>query len=96
VRYFWQPSRYDRPLIPGEPHWSTWQENDMRRMMQVAADSLPSDVVNLREVLAGDTTPMFTDDVHHNEKGARIVAEAMFRELEPQLRALGARPPANG
>ncbi|MFM7063514.1 MAG: SGNH/GDSL hydrolase family protein, partial [Actinomycetes bacterium] len=89
VRYFWQPSRYDRPLIPGEPHWTTSEENDMRGVMQEAAASLPADVVNLRNVLAPDATPMFTDDVHHNERGARIVAEAMFAALESDLRLRG-------
>ncbi len=95
-RYFWQPSRYDRPLIAGEPHWSTSQENDMRRVMQVAAASLPPDVTNLRDVLAEDTGPLFTDDVHHNERGARIVAEALFAELQPDLRRLQAQPAPAG
>lgn len=88
VRYFWQPSRYDRPLIEGEPHWNTSQENDMRLVMQVAADHLAPDVFDLSRSMEHNSEPVFTDDVHHNEAGSRLVAEAMFAVLVDELRNL--------
>ncbi len=87
-RYFWQPNRLTRPLVLDEPHGTGTQENDGRLLQQQIRAALPPDVVDLGDVLDGDLEPTYTDDVHHNERGARTIAEAMFVELEPELRRL--------
>jgi hypothetical protein len=88
ARYAWQPSRYSRDLIADEPNGSGSQENGSRFADQVMRDSLPDDVIDMVDVFDDNSDPLFTDDVHHNETGARIVAEALYRELEAELRRM--------
>ena len=88
VRYFWQPDRYSRPIVMSEPHYSTGQENRSRLAQQVRRAFLPKDVVDLSDSLRGTTEPLFTDDVHHNEEGARLIAAQMFTSIEGDLQRL--------
>jgi lysophospholipase L1-like esterase len=88
VAYIWQPSRYSRPLVLSEPHWDAQQENTMRLENQVTSDHMASDVIDLSDAFDDVSGPIFTDDVHHDEQGARVMAEAMFASLEAQLVAL--------
>ncbi|MFN8018005.1 MAG: hypothetical protein U0P45_07760 [Acidimicrobiales bacterium] len=92
VRYVWQPMRYSRPLIPGEPNWNTSQENDMRLMTQETSNDLAKDVFDLSNVLDGNEDPIYTDDVHHNELGARLIAQGLYDHLEPDLQRLADSP----
>lgn len=83
VRWFWQPSRFSRPPVDGEP---TTDDDDRSRAITDAAErSIPAGVIDLTDVFARDRTPLFSDDVHHNERGARLVAEGMYRELRSTL-----------
>ncbi|MCU1497027.1 MAG: hypothetical protein JWM47_980 [Acidimicrobiales bacterium] len=88
VRYYWQPSRVSRPVVLREPHDNARGEDRLRLSEQLTRSFLPDDVTDLTDVFDGTTEPLFTDDVHHNEKGARIVAEAIYADIETQLQAL--------
>jgi lysophospholipase L1-like esterase len=85
VRYVWQPERYSRDFVASEPHFDTGHENDARRGSQFAWERLADDVIDLHDALTGNTDPIYTDDVHHNELGARLIAEALFERLRPDL-----------
>ena len=88
VRYFWQPSRYSRPLVLSEPHYDTANENNARVSEQLKLKYLPKDVIDLSDSLRGTTEPLFTDDVHHNEEGARLIAAKMFTRIKGDLQEL--------
>ncbi|MCU1497029.1 MAG: hypothetical protein JWM47_982 [Acidimicrobiales bacterium] len=88
VRYYWQPSRYSRPVVLEEPHFDADQEDRNRLALQIVVDHLPPDVVDLTDVLDELLDPTYTDDVHHNEQGARTVAEAIYADIDAELRAL--------
>lgn len=92
VAWFWQPSRYARDLIEGEPYGDLADELEHRSMYRRAGQRVPPEVVNLESVFVDDEEPIFTDDVHHNERGARIIGAAMFEHLEDELRRLSALP----
>jgi lysophospholipase L1-like esterase len=50
-------------------------------------------VIDLSEALDGTAEPLMYDFVHTNELGARIVAEAIYKRVKPQLlAAAGGRP----
>ena len=88
VRYFWQPSRYSRPLVLSEPHYDTSVENRARVSEQLKVKYLPKDVIDLSDSLRGTTEPLFTDDVHHNEEGAGLIAAKMFTRIKGDLQEL--------
>ena len=78
----------DRPVVLSEPHDATSSENRSRVLHQVIIDALPDDVINLDDVFDEVAEPLFVDDVHHNERGAEIIAQALFEQIEDDLRAL--------
>lgn len=83
VAWFWQPSVATRPPVDGEPG----TDAATRARAAAAASALDPDVVDLSDALdrAGET--LFYDEVHTNERGARLVAEAIYAEVRDQLRA---------
>ena len=87
VTWFWQPTRFSRPPIEGEQQ--TEQDPAGRRTAEAAVSGLPPGVVDLTEVFDATTEPLFSDDVHHNERGAELVASAMYQRLAPSLTRLG-------
>jgi len=85
--WFWQPSRYSRPPVQGEYEGdggNAWAQ----RFYDSAQAAVSDDVEDLSNVYDNDPNPYFYDDVHTNEKGARVVAEEMFARLRPQLELL--------
>lgn len=88
IRYFWQPTRFSRPLVPSEPHYDTDRENGSRLDQQLVADLMPKDIPTMEDTFDGTTEPLFVDDVHHNERGARLVAEKLYALLAPELHRL--------
>lgn len=92
ARFSWQPSRYSRDLVPQEPHGNAREENLARFVDQRMRDALPDDVIDVVDVFDGLTEPLFTDDVHHNETGARTVGEALYAALRRDLLALAEAP----
>jgi hypothetical protein len=83
--YVWQPSRYSRDLVKTEPHGDATQETYNRTRDQMHRDHLADDVIDLVDVFDDSTDPIFTDDVHHNELGARLVAEAIYANIADEL-----------
>lgn len=88
VRYFWQPNRFTRPENPEENRADPGSELRNRIMHEKAATWIGSDVTDLRDVFDDVDRPLYTDDAHHNEYGAHLVAEAMFASLQPELEQL--------
>jgi lysophospholipase L1-like esterase len=95
VTHFWQPDIFTKhPLDPAEQDFlrrSEFRAGDLE--MAVAASSrtrrsLPSGIVDISDALDHLSGPILSDNVHTNERGARAVAEAMYRHLEPQLAEL--------
>lgn len=86
VRWYWQPSLASRVPVDGEP------EQDPHNVAVVAAATraLPDEVVDLSDVLDAPDEPIYLDSTHTNEQGARLVAEAIYRDLRPTLRQLRA------
>lgn len=95
----WQPNAYTRPLTASEERTlddlgiDDLQRAVYSRIHEEVRRRLPSDVIDLADALDGAPT-VYYDTVHTNEEGARIVAEAMFRELRDDLDrpSLGGRP----
>jgi hypothetical protein len=85
VRYFWQPSRFDRGadarLAP-----------ERAAVFRGAAKSLPTDVRDLAGTLSSTDRPVFYDDTNHNEFGAELVGAAMWADLRDQLTAITSEP----
>ncbi|MCB9373867.1 MAG: SGNH/GDSL hydrolase family protein [Microthrixaceae bacterium] len=50
-------------------------------------DRLPAGVTDLSHVLDGRQDDLYIDEVHTNEEGARLVAEAIWAEIGPGLEA---------
>lgn len=88
VRYLWQPTRFSRPLHRLEPHEDGRTENRSRASHQLTLDALPDDVISLDDALDGNQDPLFTDDVHHNELAARLIADALYAEIRDDLRSM--------
>jgi hypothetical protein len=84
LEFFWQPNRLSRPQLDGEP--TDVDPYGIARDIDAAERrAIPDDVHDLTHVFDGNTDPMFTDDVHHDERAARIIALAMFEDLRPTL-----------
>ncbi|MCU1497030.1 MAG: hypothetical protein JWM47_983 [Acidimicrobiales bacterium] len=88
VRYFWQPSRYTRTGAEADSAGDPGEDRARREQFAAASDALGDQVVDLTGVFAGIGDPLFVDGVHHNERGARVVAAAILDELRPDLRRL--------
>ncbi len=83
VHWYWQPTRFSRPPVAGEP--TTADDERSRQVSEAARAALPAGVVDLGDALDGSDAPIFSDDVHHNELGARLIAAAMYRDLRPAI-----------
>jgi lysophospholipase L1-like esterase len=86
IEFFWQPNRYSRPQVPGEPDspGAAWA----RENWAAAIAALPPGVHNLNGVFRRNRDPIYSDDVHTNEEGAAIIARAIYRTLSPKLHRL--------
>lgn len=84
--WFWQPAAATRDpggSAVGDPAVDGWS----RDLYDGAAAHLPADVHDLSEVFDRTSGPIFYDHVHTNERGAQIVAESIYRLIEPLLSA---------
>lgn len=81
--WLWQPTRVSRLPVDGEP--STDQDQFLVDEYGTARDLVADDVVDLTDVLDSNRDPIFYDDIHTNERGARLVADGIFRNLRPLL-----------
>jgi len=53
-------------------------------------DRLPDEVIDLSGLFVGREDRFYIDEVHTNEEGAHLAAEALWRELGPELDAMAA------
>jgi lysophospholipase L1-like esterase len=83
VVWFWQPVRHTRPPVAGEPTAPPENEASMVEHYEEARRRLADDVVDLSDIFDDHDRPLFYDDVHTNEEAARIVAQAMWDQVEP-------------
>jgi hypothetical protein len=91
--FFWQPSYYTKDRVPEEDEVrGNWAEDPdaWRVATRVARQELRSPVIDLGDVLDDVEEPVMYDFHHTNERGARVVADAIFGLLRPQLDELGA------
>jgi lysophospholipase L1-like esterase len=92
--FFWQPTVFTKRVVKGEEFAATGLGTDAgawRAAAKAARESLPSGTVDLSEALSRTDKPLMYDFVHTNELGARIVAEAIYRRLKPQLEEAAGR-----
>lgn len=86
----WQPSVYTREPTDGE--WDvlraigfdTWLFDRWQQVTEAVRAELPADVVDLSQSL-DDAPSVYFDTVHTSERGAAIVARALYRHLRPIL-----------
>ena len=81
VRYYWQPSRFDDGA-------DTATSPERAAAFRGAADALPDEVRDLSGTLTGTDRPVFYDDTNHNERGAALVAAAMWKDLRGEVTTL--------
>jgi lysophospholipase L1-like esterase len=87
--FFWQPSVYSKEVVGGERRAVGSLGTDAEAWTAAtksARAALPEGTVDLSEVLDDTDDALMYDFVHTNEEGARIVAEAIYERLRPQLR----------
>jgi hypothetical protein len=88
AEFFWQPTAYSKRPIEGERQAVGSLGTDAAawtKATDAARAALPSGTVDLSTVLDDTSKPLMYDFVHTNELGARIVAQAIYRRLRPQL-----------
>lgn len=88
IEYFWQGSRFTREPVPREPIGEPDGEAYSRRWWAAAIAALPDDVVDMSDALDDVREPVFYDEMHTNELGARVQAEVIYAKIEPALRQL--------
>lgn len=87
--WFWEPMRLDRTPVAGEPVFGT--DPNLRQAVAAASATLPPQVTSLSHLFDDVDAPLYFDDVHHNEEGAALVAEQIYRTLEPTLGSVAAQ-----
>jgi lysophospholipase L1-like esterase len=97
VVHFWQPDLFNTDeLAPGEQEvvealgLDDFRYGALHDLGEAVADALPPGVVDISDAYDRSDEPVLTDQAHTNELGARLVAEAMYDELGPQLARLAA------
>jgi hypothetical protein len=86
--FFWQPTIYTRHLVKEEEPLASaagYDADAWRSATRVARSRLTAPVVDLSRVLDGLREPTMYDVVHTNEKGARLVAAALYERVRPDL-----------
>ena len=83
--WYWQPTRYARPQIEGEPAPADDLAAFRRQAYATARAGLPADVVDLTDIFTVEDGPLFFDDSHSNERAAAITGQAMWADLAPRL-----------
>lgn len=87
VAWFWQPHQVTRPLHRDEPPPNEAVARSLREADRSARQDLPPEVHDLSGVFDRVDAPIYWDDVHTGERGARIIAENIYSVVAPQLRA---------
>ncbi len=88
----WHPNAFTRTLTADERAdlerlgYSPFVREAHVDLHRTVRDRLPDEVVDLADTL-DDAPTVYVDQVHTNERGARIVAEALYGVLRPALGA---------
>lgn len=77
------------PLVRGDPPTSRLAQGRAGALRRAA----PDNVLDLTDALDDEQRPVYIDDVHTDERGARVVGERMWSELRPTVLPLAT---ANG
>jgi len=89
TRFFWQPYLYTKdPLTPAEQDLVGLPGYDTDVWFPMTAQvrsQLSAPIIDLSDALDGETSSVFWDFVHTNERGAALVADAMLADLEEAL-----------
>jgi len=88
VDFFWQPFVYSKRRVKGEEQAVGSLGTDPEAWTaasDAARSNLAPGVVDLSTALDGTDDPVLYDFVHTNELGARVMAEAIYRGVRPQL-----------
>lgn len=88
--FLWQPTVATTPAGTGRPE--DRGGDDWRLILRRTPTLLGANIVDLSRALAGTDEPVFIDQVHTNESGARLVARAVVEQLLP---AATSRAPSN-
>ncbi len=86
--WFWQPTRVarDDPAdMPEGVSRSDAEEIANRQAAEAARSHLPEQVVDLSDSLDDAGGPLFYDDVHINERGAKLLAAKLYDQLRPTI-----------
>ncbi|MDX6643822.1 MAG: hypothetical protein QOD76_1784 [Solirubrobacteraceae bacterium] len=86
--FFFQPSMFTKRLLPAERpliRESSAKFGPWRRAIDVTRADVGAPVVDLSGALNRAKSPLMYDDVHTNELGARVMAQALYARLRPQL-----------
>ena len=75
-------------LIKETSFWSRVRHDQTAEITRRLRAMLPPYMVDLSDALNGAPAAVYVDPIHTNEVGARMIAERMFRDLEPKLREL--------
>jgi len=86
--WFWQPTLYTRPAVTNEPQSEPNFDRYQRSAFAAASLGLPSEIVDLSSLFNQDDRVIYYDDVHTNELGAHLVAQAMFDRIRNDLDAV--------
>jgi lysophospholipase L1-like esterase len=95
--FFFQPTIFTKRLVPGEEPivgQSGAKPGPWRHAIDVARSRVGQPVTDLSTALNGTKAPLMYDDVHTNELGAKLMAQALYARLRPSLleAARGKRP----
>jgi hypothetical protein len=89
--FVWQPWIYSKGVTAGEePAVGSWGTDPAAWTTagNAARDGLHDSVIDLSDALDSADGPVMYDFVHTNERGAEIVAKALYEQLKPTLLAL--------
>ena len=87
VVFFFQPDALTSPIQRGPVEdlydgiVADAQLDDADQVLEYVSNALSPDVVNLRQLLVDEPSPVFADTVHTNEVGARRVAVAIDQRV---------------
>lgn len=94
---FWQPSPFAKVATPSDDElWERLKMDpaglpDSKRRYQAVFARSGVSAIDLTTVLDGVDRPIYFDGAHTNELGARIVGNAIYRDIRPQLEQLAGR-----
>ena len=82
---FYQPSLHTRePRVAGDPE----SDRNVRAAVRTFREGRPDSVIDISDSLDAFEGPVYVDEVHVQEQGNALVAQAMLDEMQPTLEEL--------